>query len=145
MRLAGGTSDPRKGTLMPVRFRDPAVPLTPDQLHLRKLAYKTIVADPEGFDISDWERHYKHHIGCRTTRCIAGWGQYLARGAVYAYGFSCPGEPDYIPEVVEDAIALFGLTAVEYGSDLTDDDDDGGLFYLPAPLALARLRELAGE
>ncbi len=117
-------------------FRNPAVPLTEDQIHLRKLTFKTIVAFPDDFCMNDWERKFEGGGQCRTTRCIAGWAQYLARGAVYEHGDITQG----IPPVDEDAIELLGITVDEYGSDdvndVNDEDDDK---------AVERMRLLAGE
>lgn len=126
-------------------FRDPAVPLAPEQLELRKRVLKQIEYDPESYDMGDWERIYweRSYSPCRTTRCIAGWAQYLARGEVNMRGTARRG----IPDVTWDAIRLLGLTAAEFG---TDDPDDrwfgpaAGLFYLDDEAALGRLRELAG-
>jgi hypothetical protein len=126
-------------------FRDPATPLGPEQAELRKLTLKTIEADPRGLDMGNWERRKQpnQHF-CGTTRCVAGWAQYLARGAVYADGDKALG----IPPVDRDAIGLLGLTAAEYGAgDLgphaLDTVHDGALFYLTEDEALERLRELA--
>src|ERR1700679_572181 len=107
-------------------FRDPSTPLSIEQSELRKRTLKEIESDPRGFDMNSWEihRHPNQHY-CGTTRCIAGWAQFLARGAVYEYGDKALG----IPHVDDDAIGLLGLTAVEFGG--TDPADDDGLFYVP--------------
>jgi hypothetical protein len=124
-------------------FRDPYVPLAPEQLELRKLTLKQIETDPDGFDMSQWE---KQHFNmppfpfCRTTRCVAGWAQFLARGAVYEYGVY-ENSRQIIPPVDRDAIVLLGLTMVEYGSD--DLEGTCGLFFMPGSEVLERMRELA--
>lgn len=123
-------------------FRDPSVPLGFEQLALRRQTYKQITAHPDTFNMSDWEQvfydlgHVLDENSCRTTRCIAGWGQFLARGEVTMASFTRP--------VVEvDAVALFGLTEEEYyGPGNEHGDEDFALFYLPDDPAVERLREL---
>jgi hypothetical protein len=120
-------------------FRKESTPLAPEQLALRKQVYKQAVAEPDRFDMNDWERRYRYPNGsCSTTRCAAGWAQFLARGAVYPEG----DEPLGIPPVDDDAIVLLGLTEAEYNG---GHDADEGLFYLEDDEAVERLRKLARE
>ena len=117
-------------------FRDPAVPLSPGQAEMRKRVLKEIEKDPGGFDMSSWESGWRTGCGqCGTTRCIAGWAQYLERGAVYENGLGRD-----VPSVWSDAIGLLGLTFAEYTGEVAGDDD---LFYMDDDQALERLRELA--
>ena len=125
-------------------FRDSDVPLAPDQLELRKLTLKTIEADPGGFNMEDWEweEEEEYRLGrgvCRTTRCGAGWAQYLARGAVYEDGDVGLG----IPPVDQDAIQLLGLTVEEYGTNDIEGIQNGALFYATRERFIQRLRGLA--
>lgn len=119
----------------PVRspFRDPLVPLAPEQLELRRLVLKQVDTHPDTFDMDNWEEEeYVGETACKTTRCIAGWAQYFARGAVI---YACDDR-----DVEVDGIKLLGLTRDEYavwGSK--------GLFYASNAAALERLRTLAGS
>jgi hypothetical protein len=126
---------------MTYAFRDPAVPLSPAQLELRVLVYEQALRDPGSFDMRDWERTpwslRWSESRCKTTRCVAGWAQFIRRGKVYEDG----NEELGIPPVDADATGLLGLTEDEYGGDAYGAD---GLFYLDDEDALERLRELAG-
>jgi hypothetical protein len=51
-------------------FRNPAVPLTEDQIHLRKLTFKTIVAFPDDFCMRDWELKFEGEGKCRTMKTV---------------------------------------------------------------------------
>jgi hypothetical protein len=121
-------------------FRDPSVPLTLEQLTLRKQVYKQISTDPETFFMNTWERLRSTGGACKTTRCVAGWAQFFVRGAVYEEG----SEPLGIPPVDTDAIILLGLTEDEYDS-IGCGYFDEGLFYLDEDAALERMRQLAQE
>jgi len=124
-------------------FRDPATPLGIKQAELRKRTLKEIENDPAGFDMTEWEHRKQpnQYKNCNTTRCIGGWAQFLARGAVYEDGDEAAG----IPPTYLDAIGLLGLTVAEYGSDKPGlHGDPGALFFLPGDQAVERLRELAG-
>jgi hypothetical protein len=112
-------------------YRDPAVPLTEDQLLLRKKVLHQVETEPETFYMGDWEREGS----CGTTRCIAGWAQFLARGQVCYFG-----NEQGLPDVEEDAIELLGLTENEYAG---DPAAGSGLFYTSNDEALQQLRELA--
>jgi hypothetical protein len=111
-------------------FRDPSVPLAPDQLELRRLVLKEIEAHPDTFDMDDWERAWRlrYEGVCKTTRCLAGWAQYFARGAVNVNGVGTD----------VDAAGLLGLTEKEYYEGTND-----GLFYTTEAFALVRMRQLA--
>ena len=114
-------------------FRYPEVPLTLEQLELRRLVLKQVTAHPDTFDMRDWEENLSAGNGeCRTTRCIAGWAQYFARGEVTFYS---DGERD----VEVDAITLLGLTRDEFRVSGAKN-----LFYASNQAALTRLHELAG-
>ena len=130
-------------------FRPAATPLTPEQLELRKLVYKQASNHPGTFAMGWWEVHYTadgkttwpntpREEVCNTTRCIAGWAQFLARGKVSEHN------------VEYDAIRLLGISRAEWrmtggtceehaGADVT------GLFYATDTEALEALRKLAGE
>lgn len=124
-----------------VIFRDPAVPLGSDELERRRQVYKQAVAHPDTFDMRDWEtvaydlRDWPGGTpSCRTTRCIAGWAQFFARGEV--------NSDDILqPDVAADAVTVLALTEDEYFGPV-NIDEDYALFYLPDDVALARLREL---
>jgi len=112
-------------------FRDPATPLSLEQRELRKQVYKQIDADPDTFDMSSWESSVDvTGARCGTTRCVAGWAQFFARGEVF---------PHDAVSVKQDAITLLGLTHDEYYC--------GGfvLFYTSNERALAWMKQLAGE
>ena len=125
-------------------FRDPKTPLAPEQLELRKRVLKQIEYELASFDMRSWEKiipgwgNQHGRESCKTTRCLAGWAQFLARGAVFEYGT----DDRRIVPVDDDAIALLGLTADEYGTDDLSDEGNA-LFYLSDDDALARMRELA--
>lgn len=130
-------------------FRKAGEPLTEDQLLLRKQVLHQAENEPSSFDMGDWEQVKKRYdpftddLVCTTTRCIAGWAQYLVRGYVRQYttreGLSCE----------RDAIGLLGITEEEWGAEPCECGGNGcndeGLFYLDDEDALARLRKLAGE
>jgi hypothetical protein len=95
--------------------------------------------------MKQWEHRKQpnQHRSCNTTRCIGGWAQFLARGAVHEDGDEAAG----IPPTYLDAIGLLGLTAAEYGSDEPGwwtSTAPETLFFLPGDQAVERLRELAG-
>jgi hypothetical protein len=122
-------------------FRDPSVPVTPEQLAMRKRVYQQVKQHPETFYMGCWEDIAREIRGvqCNTTRCIGGWAQFFARGHVYQ-----TADPyRAIPVVEEDAVVLMGLSEEEYGAAVLDDDD--GLFYLDDAEAVERLRILADE
>src|ERR1700733_5603576 len=129
-------------------FRDPGVPLTLEQSHLRKLTLKTIEADPGSFNMSFWERERSVSKDlCGTTRCLAGWAQFLVRGGVYVFdtgGVRVAGSVNRAPygalPAQEDAIALLGLTEEEFGG--SSPLDVRGLFYQAETVAVARMRGL---
>ena len=100
-------------------FRDRHTDLTEGQLELRKRVLHQVETEPETFCMLDWEIGG----GCRTTRCIAGWAQFLARGEVTG-------------TVEDDAIGLLGLTEAEYNP----RGENCALFYLSNADALTRLR-----
>lgn len=116
------------------QFRDPDEPLTDEQRFFRRETLREIEAAPHMFDMGDWERR-SFGGGCSTARCVAGWAQYLRRGAVYPFGL--PAED--IPDAEDDAVALMGLTREEYLGESGEDP----LFYTEDDDALARLRALA--
>jgi hypothetical protein len=121
-------------------FRDPSVPVTPEQMALRKRVYRQVKRHPETFYMGSWEEiPPANGTECNTTRCIGGWAQFFARGHVYQTADPARN----IPVVEEDAVILMGLSEEEYGcSDLNDDE---GLFYLDDDEAVERMRVLAGE
>jgi hypothetical protein len=125
---------------MNYRFRNPHTPLTPAQMELRKMVLKVIEVDPSGFDMGEWEYS---ELGCETTRCGAGWAQFLARGAVYEYGLFDEDGRQIIPPVDEDAIELLGLTKEEYGTDYSEDKYNA-LFFTSDSEFIRRMRELVG-
>jgi len=119
-------------------YRDENTPLTPEQLALRKDVYRVIVTQPRQFRMDSWEVPHGGE-GCKTTRCVAGWARFIARGKVYGDG-----------SIEHDAIRLLGLTRADYLGDsahLGDDDvllyDE--LFYTSEADATERMRKLAGE
>jgi hypothetical protein len=122
-------------------FRDPAVPLSPEQLEMRKLVLKQALSSPETFWMGTWEAtsmsgRFRPEDGyCGTTRCVAGWAQFFARGAVYKDGDAGLG----IHRTGVDAVRLLGLTEREF----YPNPDDAGLFYICEEEAVRRLRELA--
>ena len=131
---------------MSAPYRDPEVPLAPEQLELRKRVLKEIENDPAAFSMSSWEANYhsfnlrtRAYDVCTTTRCIAGWAQFLARGR-------CTADDDGVSseDLENDAIALLGLTEAEFDPPGNDQADDQ-LFYMNDDDALARLRELAAS
>ncbi|HEY1705517.1 MAG TPA: hypothetical protein VGG75_38010 [Trebonia sp.] len=110
-------------------FRDPAVPLGPEKLELRRLVLKQAEAHPDTFNMTEWELS----AGCRTTRCIAGWAQFFARGQV--------NQQEGSSFVETDAIRLLGLTEEEF----FDVDEADDLFHLADTPAVDRLRYLARD
>lgn len=46
-----------------------------------KLILDIIEATPESFDMSTWEAH-NPELKCGTTRCVAGWAQFIHEGRV---------------------------------------------------------------
>jgi hypothetical protein len=104
-------------------FRPEGEPLTEAQRELRWQVLKQISNEPETLDMAAWEEKGR----CGTTRCIAGWAQFIVRGEVRRL---------YIKH---DAIRLLGLTMDEYYG----HGEAGGLFYLDDAAALARMQELA--
>jgi hypothetical protein len=120
-------------------FREPSTPLEPEQMAMRKQVLEQIELYPHSFDMTDWEfipEEYADPKTCHTTRCMAGWAQYFARGEVFEFGNFVLG----IPPVYEDAILLMGFTEAEFGYD--PDHDENGLFYLSDTEAVQRLRQL---
>lgn len=115
-------------------FRDPDAPLTVEQSDMRKRVNKTIHDERDAFDMGTWEKNlrYDRETGkpltdCKTTRCVAGWAQFYARGKVY------------IDTVEQAAITALGLTREEFGGhELTSQ-----LFYLRDDDALDRMEALA--
>lgn len=115
-------------------FRNPTVPLTEMQKWLRKRVLRQAVKEPATFNMTSWEND------CDTTRCIAGWAQFLVEGTV------TPGT-----ECGRAAVDLLGLTAEEYygaGNALASyraqyNERDNGLFFTLESEALERLRKLA--
>lgn len=105
-----------------VEFRPADVPLTAEQAELRRLVHKQVRTHPDTFDMEDWEFTLYPLVRfpwdtCRTTRCIAGWAQYLARGRVSS------------GTVVEDAVRLLGITKAEWEGREGDEElfwDDNG-------------------
>lgn len=117
-------------------FRNPAVPLSPGQLKLRQQVLEQVEKHPDTFNMSDWEYT---DTTCSTTRCVAGWAQYLARGKV-TFGAKDHRPERRGPQVELDAVGLLGLTEEEYYQ-----RDHDGLFYTSDSWALPWLRELAEE
>ena len=116
-------------------FRDRHTDLTEGQLLLRKQVLHQVETEPETFCMLDWEIGG----GCRTTRCIAGWAQFLARGR-------CTVDDDGVSskDVQDDAIALLGLTEAEFDPPGNNEADEQ-LFYLNDEDALTRLRQLCED
>lgn len=102
-------------------FRDPGTPLAPGQLQHRKAVLAAVTDNPESFDMTQWFARK----GCTTTRCVAGWSQFLAAGRVN------------LATVSVDAIRNMGLTEAEFFS------VRNGLFYCDEDQALAALKRLA--
>lgn len=67
-------------------FRDPLVPLTPQQRELRAKVLVQIEDEPSSFDMDSWEFVAPDDEivspSCRTTRCIGGWTDFFATGYV---------------------------------------------------------------
>jgi len=120
-------------------FRNPATPLTDEQRFFRRETLAEIEANPELFDMYDWSRTRKTADGCRTTRCVAGWAQFLRRGRVYPDG-GLTADLRRVPPADEDAVLLMGLTEDEFynGSRVNQ-----GLWFTHESDALDRLRKLA--
>lgn len=120
-----------------LKWRD-ETPLTFEQVEYRKMVYKQISADDESFDMGSWEwspetlghalRLLPEFNNCRTTRCVAGWAQFYAKGAVRE------------PTVEQDAIDAMGLSWLDYRG---TDPAKVGLFRTNADDALARMKVLA--
>jgi hypothetical protein len=115
-----------------IPWRDPGTAVTAEQLELRRMVLKQAEANPGTFDMGYWELDQE----CGTTRCVAGWAQFLVRGEVFPNGDTEQG----IPVTGMDAITLLGLSYDDFyrGSGLTS-----GLFYARESGALEQLRKLA--
>lgn len=120
-----------------MHFRDPSVPLTEDQLLMRKRVLHQIEAEPETFAMITYQGR---NARCGTTRCIAGWAVYLTRGYWYKEGLR-----ESLEEKKQLAVDVLGLTQAEYGADVRDSEGPYELFYVDNGEGLARLRALAAE
>jgi hypothetical protein len=127
-------------------FRDEDVPLGFEELERRRQVLKQVETHPGTLFMLTWERFSRT---CGTARCIAGWTQFFARGAVtYDMDFVSENVVSFVsehgasgPDVKQDAVTLLGLTQQEYfGPGI--DNEDFALFYLGNDTAVARLREL---
>lgn len=122
-------------------YRDPSTPLTTAQAMMRKKVYDQISNHPDEFDMAWWSRtntfvNPEMEIeACGTTRCVAGWAQFFAKGEVDTYN------------VKTDAIELMGLTREEY----FDHDEEGyldvntALFHVNDSKAVAWMKRLAED
>jgi hypothetical protein len=107
-------------------FRSEDTPLTEAQICLRSRVLEHIENYPESFDMADWENTVA--ASCKTTRCIAGWAEFLSRGSVMA---------DVMAQEHDKAgIELLGLTISEYR------ESGKFLFYTTNEEALERMRDL---
>jgi hypothetical protein len=121
-----------------LEWRHPGTPLTAEQSEHRKLVLKQITAAPGAFDMNSWEHapaEWEALLAqangdgyCGTTRCIAGWSQYMVRGYVKQ------------ATVQQDAVNAMGLTWKEYreGGSVAV-----GLFHTTNDDAVDRLSKLA--
>lgn len=125
------------------KFRDPSVPLTPEQAAYRRLVLKQVDTDPASFNMLWWERSPETYRGigyteeqaaaCGTSRCLAGWAQYFANGEI---GGSHWSDQDH----AQAGIAILGLTEAEY---YTPTDKSTGLFFtMDGASAARRFREI---
>lgn len=120
-----------------MEFRDRNTPLTLEQSEMRKMVHKQITYDPGSLDMSAWEfipqawvseLARMTDVACGTTRCVAGWAQYLARGYVDR------------GTVMQDAVRALGLTWAEYRG---GDPATVGLFHTYNADAVKRMAWLA--
>lgn len=105
------------GGIVNYKFRDPFVPLSPEQAEYRRLVLKQVDTDPASFNMLWWERNQKTYIdlgyteeqaaACGTTRCLAGWAEYFANGEI---GDSHWSDQDH----AQAGIDILGLTEEEY-------------------------------
>ncbi len=125
-------------------FRQPSTPLTAAQAMMRKKVYDQISKHPDQFDMGWWESPFMRfkvfgdqlveENTCGTTRCVAGWAQFMAKGEVDSY------------TVVEDAIREMGLTKEEYyGTAEGQIDYSVKLFHVNDSDAVAWLKRLVEE
>lgn len=84
----------------------------PSPQEVAQMVLDQVTNYPETHEQGNWE-----HTNCQTTRCIAGWAQYLVRGFVNA-GDNSRGDR---PSVALDAAKLLGFRAIS--------EDWGRLFY----------------
>jgi hypothetical protein len=102
---------PSLGRVLP--FRDPATPLTPKQIKVRKATARQVIENPLSFDMNDWEIQDEswgdNETMCYTTRCAAGWALYFHRGRVQSDDGLI-----HSAEVEEEGIRALGLTEKEY-------------------------------
>jgi hypothetical protein len=114
-------------------FRDPQAPLAPEQSAMRKAVLKQIEYDPKSFNMGSWQSVPTiTETSCHTTRCLAGWAEFLATGKVQT------GE-DFSDKFHERiGIELLGLTSDEYYR-----GDGGALFFAGHEEALERMRKIA--
>ena len=128
----------RDAELLQASFRKPGVAVTPEQMLVRKQTYEQVTEQPKTFAMTSWENEQAGAIdaggsgpSCRTTRCLAGWAQYLVRGVVIQHiGFE--------DDVNYDAIRVMGLSEEEYYR-----YGRGGLFFTGDQEAVRWLAELA--
>ncbi len=127
-----------------MRFRNPAVPLTEEQLLNRKRVLYQVTTEPQTFSMSTWDVRIEppeelQRLGftCSTVRCIAGWALYFGGADIIA--IDAAACDDGGTDIEAAGIALLGLTSDEYYG------APGGrkpLFYDTEEDAVDRLRAL---
>lgn len=113
-------------------FRHPDVPLSEDQLLVRKRVLHQIESSPGTFVMDYWDTDlFEDEESCETTRCVAGWALYLAGRRIRPW--------EDTPGIERRATRVLGLTKAERYS-----PECGDLFYDDEWSVLLRMRVLAG-